>query len=277
MATTKFNLIITDTAQILKATRANATLDAGSYTSAMLARYANRAIREFLIEKLVTLTPFQFAEAYPEYVKESGALTLAGGVVAKPTDAIYILDVRQTTTRFSRIQQKDVESIITGINRIMVPSATKPFFWEDGGNINTLGVTSGNITARYIVVHQDISPITGSTSSGTSNSGSGTWVSSTRTLTCAMDRSFSSNDINKLIAFGGTTVGYIGIIESVTNGTTVVLRGDGLPGNFSPSKVLLSDTTPDSNDLKLNEYWHPEIVQRCVGMALADAKNTQLS
>ena len=277
MATTKFNNIILDTARILKAARTLATDDAGSYTSALLTRYANRSIRKFLIERIQQLMPFQFAEAFPEYVKESGALTLTAGLTAKPTDAIYILEVRQGSTRFSRVQQKDVESLVTGINRTMVPSATKPFFWEDGGNINTLGVTSGNITARYIVVHQDISPITGSTSSGTSNSGSGTWVSSTRTLTCAMDRSFSSNDINKLIAFGGTTVGYIGIIESVTNGTTVVLRGDGLPGNFSPSKVLLSDTTPDSNDLKLNEYWHPEMVQRCVQMALADAKNTQLT
>ena len=289
MATTKFNLIITDTAQILKATRANATLDAGTYTSAMLARYANRAIREFLIEKLVTLTPFQFAEAYPEYVQESGALTLAAGVVAKPSDSIYILEVRQGTTRFARVQQKDVEGLVTQIggvvaNRTMIPSATRPFFWDDGGNIHTLGITSGDIVARYVVVHQDIAPSIASAGVGKygTSIGLATYTAATNTLAGAtMSVNFAVTDVNKniMLLSTGTIKVYLGKIASYISTTSVTLAGDGLPTtNLAAddiTAILVSDV--DITDLKLNEYWHPEIVQRCVQMALADAKNTQLS
>jgi hypothetical protein len=217
-------------------------------------------------------------------VKTSGALALVAGSVAKPTDCLYVMNVNNTTYGFPRISQKSVEGVVTGINRVIVPSATKPFFYEEGGNIKTLGVTAGNITARYIVVHQDMAPSLSSAGSGKYGTGITTaiYTLATRTLSAAtMSAAFAAIDVSKRITFIGEVQVYWGRIASYVSATSVILSGDGLPpwniGMGDIHAILVVDNDNDTADLKLNEYWHPEIVQRCVQMALADTKNTQLT
>lgn len=280
MATTKFNAIILAAARRLKTPRAAATTDVEPYTSAILTEYANRAVRDMLTEHLKGMGEARFAEFFPEYVKESGALALSTGVTAKPSDALLVLDVVNDTKtlKFYKLAQPSVQSVRAGIDKLIVPSATRPVFFEENALIQTLGVTTGNIIARYIQTHQDISPIITAAGNGNFNTAAGSWTASSRTLAATMNAAFVAGDMNKRIMFRSATVVYAGWIERQVTAGSVVVRGDGLPtANITAGNVIdvmVSDLDPDASDLKLNAAWHGAIIDRMVALAMADARVT---
>jgi hypothetical protein len=284
MATTKFNSILMDVATRLKSPRAYATYDvdlngnASVYTSALLTKHINRAIRDLLKEKYESMGDAVFMESFPEYVRTSGVLTLAAGVVAKPVDAFMVVGMSVSTyaVKFDHVKQTIVDDIRTGREKQIVPSATRPVFWDESGVINSLGLLAGNVVMKYIVTHQDIVPVI---SSGTGNwlTGSdGAWTAATRLLAGTMHASFATTDVNKRVMFRNSTNTYEGRIESRGSNTTVVLIGDNLPaGNITTGSVLaimVSDTDSDSSDLKINSNYHAEIINKAVEYALMDAK-----
>jgi hypothetical protein len=71
---------------------------------------------------------------------------------------------------------------------------------------------------------------------------------------------------------------YFGNIESFVSTTSVVVRGDAIPaGNLaSVTDVLVSDVQ-ETTDLKINSYWHAELIDRSVRYGIADAKNNVIS
>jgi hypothetical protein len=44
----------------------------------------------------------------------------------------------------------------SGQDGIIVPSATRPVFWEEDGIVKTLGILDANVIGRYIKLHADI-------------------------------------------------------------------------------------------------------------------------
>jgi hypothetical protein len=274
VSTLIFNSVLRAVARRLKAERTLATDDAGAYTSVLLTEYVNRAIKDLLIDKYLQLGDDRFRTLFPEYVKTSGALTLSGGVVAKPNDAFVITNLSTSGgIEFKKLKQSQVEDVRRGTEMIIVPSASRPVFWEEAGNIYTLGVTSGDVVARYIQTPADITPSTVSAGNGNFNTATGAYTSATRTLVVSMNANFTASDINKTIIFRSATVTYLATIESCSAVNTVVLRaGNGLPAGdvATVAQVMVSDL--QSEDLKINPYFHADIINRAVAYGLMDAQ-----
>lgn len=287
MATTKFNANIIEAARRLKSARTSAGPSEDStkkYSSALLTQYENRAVRDLLKELYEALGDKGFGDVVPEYIATSPALTLASGIVAKPADAWHITDLLKSdrTVKFHKIPSLEVENVRSGQDGLIVPSATRPVFWEEGPNIYTLGLTTGDVIARYVKTHQDITVITDAAGNGTiyTTAANLTWTAATKTVAIAAISIFSSADVNKLLIFRTSSIVYIGTIQSVTEvgGTTtnLVLSGDGLPaGNIAAPNIIelvMSDVGPGATDLKLADNHFGNIIDRMVAFGLADAK-----
>lgn len=283
MATTKLNKVILAAARRLKDGRVYAT-DAGKrFSSAVLTGYANDAVRQFVLDMYNTLGEEErFEEMFPELVKTSGVLVLAGGAVAMPSDALYMTDLstENYAVRFTKLSQDLVDMVRAGRDKLIVPIASKPVFWQEGNSIKTLGVTSGNVIGRYIIMPTDVSPIVGVAGAGNKNTATGSYVAATRTLTVTMTSALSAvNDVNKIVVLysTGTTSVYVGRISSVTTvgpaNAVMVLDGDGLPQvnlTANVSVVLIVDYEAFQSDIVLKEIWLPQIVDRMVALGGKD-------
>jgi hypothetical protein len=287
--TTYLNNLILATARKLKDERTSAASsdDTGHvYSSALLTEYANRAVRNYLAAELNSLGIKAFARKYPEYVKQSSALSLSSGSVAKPADALFVFDLvlSDLSLRFDPISQENVAQALAGEAGLGAPSATHPGFYEESGNIKTLGVTSGTVLARYISVHPDLAVITTATSVGIiyTTAANLTWTAATKLLTVDGElHLFDTIDpTNQIIQFWKSGVVYTGRVSSyhITIGgdAEVYVQGEALPASdITPSSLLglaISGHGPEADDLKLNEHWHGEILERMVQMGQADAE-----
>ena len=279
MATTTLNTLILQASRMVQEARTNAGVggDTGMrYTSANWADYVNKALRDFLADKVVTLGVEKFALMFSEYVKTSGVLTVASGVVAKPSDALWVMAVAKSdyTLWYDRVAEEDVVSVQTGRNAMIVPSASRPVFWESDGNINTLGLTSGSIVCRYIVSPSALSVITSAAGSGKKNTANGQYTAATRLLQATMNSGFASGDENRTVMFWDNAASkvYFGQIASVKDADEVYLTGDGLPAaNIAAGSVtiVLMEQLRDP-DVKLLPLWHGELLQRIVKYAMSD-------
>jgi hypothetical protein len=273
--TTKFNSLLLEIFQRMKDPIISATANGVTYTNVLATYHLNRAIRDFLIEKINNYQR-HFPDVFPEYVKTGGSLTLSGGVVAKPTDCFSILNLYASGVDFTKVEQYRVAQIQNGTEPITIASATKPVFWEEGSNIKTLGLTSGSVVPRYIVTHQDITPTLGS-GGGNFSTGSGAFLTATRAIMIAMNTSFATTDVNKTIMIRSSSAVYQGIIESFVSTSSVIIRGEAIPtGNITVADAMVSDASPDSSDLLLNPYWYGEIIERAITYVIEDTKNTKL-
>lgn len=280
MATTTLNTLILQASRMVQEARTDAGVggDTGMrYTSANWTDYVNKALRDFLADKVVTLGVEKFALMFSEYVKTSGVLTVASGVVAKPSDALWVMAVAKSdyTLWYDRVAEEDVVSVQTGRNAMITPSASRPVFWESDGNINTLGLTSGNIVCRYIVTPTALSVITSAAGSGKKNTANGQYTAATRLLQATMNSGFASGDENRTVMFWDNAASkvYFGQIASVKDADEVYLTGDGLPAaNIAAGSVtiVLMEQLRDP-DVKLLPLWHGELLQRIVKYALSDA------
>jgi hypothetical protein len=286
MSSVKFNNNILEAAARMKDARTTAASSDDTnkrYTSAMWTRYQNRAIRDFLLEWFQKIGPDEFQNLFPEYIKTGSPLTLSSGSVATPADAFVVTELKNSagTIKFWRIEQKTVQDVLLGIDGLIVPSATRPVFYEEAGNIKTLGITTGDVIPRYIKTHQDIAVSVASAGTGkVKTGGSGAFNASTRTLSgLVMSPVFASGDEGKWLMFidtTGTVSVFMARIESVVSATSVILTDDyGLPASNivagQVGDVLVADI--DNVDLVLPEYWHGNIINRMVQFAMQDAKN----
>jgi len=290
MATTKLNSVIVAVARKLQDERtdASASSDTGTvYHSVLLTEYANRAVRDLLREKFLALGKEGFAGLLPEYIVESAALTLDAGSVAKPVGAWFVLDLYKSdkTIKFEPLEPDEVGSVLTSEAGLDNATASRPKFYEEGSNIKTLGLTSGNVIARYIKAHQDLTVITGASGDGKSSSDTAAYTATTKTWDADIYNTFAvAADAGKPMMFRTASVVYFGTIVSVTNVAPdegdplghcyIVLEGDGLPSGNVASIVesMIADMGPLDSDLKLNENWLGEIIDRMVAMGEADAE-----
>lgn len=281
MATTKFNNNILLAARRLKDRRTDASVngDTGQrYSSALLTNYQNKAIKELLREKFAEIGAAEFMRAFPELVKTSGVLTLTAGVVAKPSDAFLVIDLDSSdyAVHFDVLEQSEVQRVRSGADPLKAPSATLPVFWDENGSINTLGLTTGSVVARYIVKPDDLAVITSAAGNGKKNSANGQYTTATKLLQATMSTGFASGDENRVVMFYDNAAGkvYYGTIASVKDADEVYLSGDGLPaadiaaGNVT---IVLMEQLQDA-DVKLNALWFGNIVDRMVQYGLADAQ-----
>lgn len=285
MATTRFNSLILESARRLKDERTDPSSggDTGrKYNSALLTQYANRAIRDFLVETYKQIGEDLFVGLFPELVRESGALSLTSGVVAKPTDAWFVFDLIKSddTVRFEKIPQEKIFSIRAGKAGLYNASATHPKFFEEEGNIKTLGVTTGDVKARYIKTHQDIAVNINTTPGGNYlSSGTPTYTAATKTLAGGtMAAVYAATDEGKFITFKSSDNDiWIAKIKTFVSTTWVILEGDGLPAaDKSVTQVHIPPFTNGTDDLILNQNWYGEIIARMVAMGLQDASNQSL-
>jgi len=101
-------------------------------------------------------------------------------------------------------------------------------------------------------------PISFSSTAKRSTSGTGTWTAATRTLVFAgMNADFDSGDVGKLVTIRIVNDIYLGTIEAVTDGDTVVVRGVILPAadaTVDEVQVLgtaLTGSTVDISSLRI--------------------------
>lgn len=295
VATSNFNSIILASARKLKDERTYPTSagDTGKvFTAAVLAEYTNRAVRDFLTAQFIKLTEAlgqaaakeEFARRFPEYIATSGSLTLSSGSVAKPTDCWFVLDLSKSdlSLKFEPLEPDEIGSVLVSDAGLDNASATHPKFYEQGTTIKTLGVTSGDVIARYIRFQTDITSVTGTAGNGHifTDAAYVTWTAATRLLSFNIAGSpsgYTASDIGKVVSFRTATVAYVGIIEAVNSSAdpiTVTLRGDGIPsGNIAAPDIIdiiCADVGPVDSDLKLNANWYGEIIERVVAMGEAD-------
>ncbi len=286
MATTRFNSIIVAAARSLQAERTTAGPSgdsaANGFTSAVLSDYANRAVRDFIRDTFAQLKE-NFGNLIPEYVKRA-TLTLVAGVAALPSSAWLVLDVQTSdhATKFTKLESKEVDDVMAGQDGMMDPSASQPVFWQEGLNLYTLGVTTGNVIVRYIMKHEDITVVTASTGNGTiyTTAANLTWTAATKILTVAgqLHMFGGADETNKIIIFRTAAIVYIGRIVSyrITIGSDceITLSGDGLPGGdiAAPNIIefVVSDFSPDVNDILLNDQHFGDIITRMLAMAHVD-------
>jgi hypothetical protein len=288
MATTNLNTLIRAAARKLKDERTSpaSSDDTGHvYSSALLTEYANRAVRDFLRDSFKALGKDRFAELFPEYIKQSGVLTLASGLAAKPSDAFLVIDlfVSDLSLKFDPLGESKVAQVQVSDAGLDNASATHPKFWDEDGSIKTLGVTSGSVIARYISIHPDLSVITTATSAGTvyTTAANLSYTAATKLLIIDGELHIFDTNIptNQVIQLWTSTTVYTGRVSSyhITIGgdAEVYLDGENLPASdIVPSNLLgiaISGSGPNPNDIKLKEYWHGEILERMVQMGEADA------
>lgn len=286
MATTILNNLILQASRKVQEYRTSAasTDDTGRrWLSSNWTDYTNRAIRDFLKEKFIQYGPKAFGELFPDYMKQSGSLTVVSGSVVKPSDSFIVTDLwmADNSATFFRIPQDLVAGVVGGFDRSIVPSTSNPCFYEEGGYIKTLGLTSGSVYARYIKSHADLAVITTANGNGKYATAFTTayYVASTGVLfVTTMSSSFASGDENKQVVFQDNSgVVYSGHIASVVNGTTVSLyeasRDDGLPAaNITAGNItsaIMGDT--HNTDVLLNSFWFGEILDKIVAYAQQDA------
>src|SRR3990167_1771527 len=231
MATVVMNDLILKAARKVQEYRTSAAI-AGDlatfrFTSADWTDYINRAVREYLKEKMEQLGIEGFRMLYPEYEKESGILTVAAGAVAKPSDALVILNLEKSdaTIFYDLLPKNRIAGVQAGRETEIVPSVTKPVFWEEDGFIKTLGLTTGNVIARYIKTHTDVLPITSAAGDGVHSTIAGQYTAATQVLAITMNRSFTSGDENRRLMFYDTAAAkvYYARVKTVASVTSVVV------------------------------------------------------
>jgi hypothetical protein len=279
MATTILNSLIIQASRMIQEYRTDAGTGGDSnkrFKSSNWTDYTNRALRDLLRDKLAQLGSKQFAEQFAEYIKTSGVLTVVSGSVSKPSDALWVLEVAKSDLSiwYDRVPEEEVMSVKTGRNMMIVPTSTKPVFWEENGSINTLGLTAGNIVARYIEAPSALAVITSAAGNGKKNTANGQYTAATKLLQATMSTGFAAGDENRVVMFYDNAAGkvYYGTIASVKDADEVYLSGDGLPAaNIAAGSVtiVLMEQLQDA-DVKLKSIWHGELLERIVKYALAD-------
>jgi hypothetical protein len=285
MATSVLNSLILKASRMVQEMRTSAAATDDTdrrWKSENWTDYVNRALRDYLQEKLQELGLKEFMKMYPEYVKPSGVLTLVSGSVAKPTDALIVVDLVKSdlSVYFERLDPTEVESVRTGANPLYVPSATAPVFWEEDGKIKTLGQISGNVIAKYIATPIDLVVITAAAGNGKRNTFSGQYTHATRLLQGTMNVPFAAGDENRKIMFYDNSAGkvYYGRIASVKDSDEVyvdevVPGAGGLPaadiaaGNVT---MIMMEQVSDP-DIALKNFWHGELLNRIIQYAMADS------
>jgi len=290
MATVVMNDLILKAARKVQEYRTSAAIGGDSatfrFTSADWTDYINRAVRKYLKERLDLLGVEGFRVLYPEYEKPSGVLTLAAGAVAKPSDALVILNLAKSDLSifYEMLPRERITAVQTGRDTEIVPSATKPVFWEEEGFIKTLGLTTGNVVARYIKTHTDVLPIASAAGVGVKNTAAGEYTVATQLLSApTWSRTLQSTDANRRLMFYDNAAGkvYYARAKTIPSVASVVIEsvdGSVLPAaNIAAGDVtivLMEETA--NEDIVLNKMWHDEIVERVFGYAIADWEGSQL-
>jgi len=293
MATTLFNLNILAAARkrLDKRSSAGPGDDTGHvYSSGLWSEYQNRAVRDILKLLYDSVGEKDFGNIIPEYMVTSGSLSLVGGVFAKPADCWHVVDLVKSdlSVKFHKLKSSEVEDVRAGQNGVIVPTATRPVFWEEGPNIYTLGLTSATVIARYIKTHQDIVVSVAPIDAGHKylTAANIEYVAATKTLRITDTLpagGWVAADANRDLVFYTASQVYKGRIVSVTldsgpDHIDIVITGDGIPATNISASNILAVVTPaisgsDDADLKLNGNFFGDLIDRMAAFALEDSKN----
>jgi hypothetical protein len=216
----------------------------------------------------------------PESMRTSGDLPVIANRTVRPVDAWIVTEAMDTAHK-ARVQvlgDDEIIDVIVGKNTLITPTDKRPVLYQEGDGLIILpkptAITA--IVARYIKVHQDIVVNISTTSAGNFlNVGFANYTSATRQLQGVMLIPFADTDINKEVMFkdAGTSIVYRARIESRVDADTVVLTpGSVPPGSVATiDQVLVSDNSPDDNDLILKPTWDSQIIDKMVQYASQDA------
>ena len=289
MATSLFNGLIITASQRLKDARTDPTVngDIGRrYSSSLLQKYANQAVRDLLLAQL-NASSDKFSADFSDYVKPGNQLALTQtttggvtyGIVPTPAEAFLVISLQTTAgVKFRHLKATEIQDVKLGVDGLIVPSATNPVFWEENGSIWTLGVVTGNVIPRYVRTHQDITVSTSAAGAGKKNSGNGSYAAASQTLTIAMTGNFvQGTDENDRIMFWDNAASkvYYARIGSIPSTGACTLLGDGLPtvdiaaGNITICMMATNDIT----DLILDQSWFEQVLDGMLKYAMIDAKN----
>jgi len=280
MITTRFNTNILVTARKFqgKRTTATPTGDPGErLSSARLADYENQAIRRILLENYIaTGSPAAFAEKIPWYVKTTLGVVFNGTSAPLPADGWMVESITTPDgKKFRRALQHQVAGILSGTERILVPTADEPVFWQEENSIFFRPSLSAEaVVVRYIRRHEDLAVLDSPSTSGRINLIPGTFTVATRTIVVNLNAALTVADVNKPFSFYDGLKVYDGFILSVTNGTTFTAGGDALPAaDAAVATILISDVSP--GEILLPDTYDPQIVAYMIEAAQTDHKLNQ--
>lgn len=282
MASTRFNNNILVAARRLQQNRSVAGPggDTGNrYTSARLSDYQNRAIRD-LIKAKYDAAPEVFPLRYPQMMKTSDPFTInALTRIAIPSDVWLVTELWLGSLKFKKVPDHRIGDVLSGVDRLIVPSVNEPAFFTENGYMYFLPDTglTGEVKYRFVKEHADIAVNTAASGVGNKNTANGAFTVATKQLTAAMSIAFADSDVGKKIIFAtvngiGTLTGvYESLIFAKVSATEVTIGGDYLPtANEIVSTVLVSDYTPELSDIQISKYDDGAIIDLMVGLATTD-------
>ena len=154
MITTRFNTTILTAARKLQASRTVATAagDASQrLTSARLADYENTAIRRILLEEYSSLGIPGFVATLPWYVRTSPEVIVTGPPIDLPADGWMVESVVAAGVNFRHALPHQIAGILAGTERVLVPSAAEPVWWQEEGFVQVRpALVATPFTLRYI-------------------------------------------------------------------------------------------------------------------------------
>ena len=128
------------------------------YTSDLLRQYQNMAIKDLIRETYVAARD-QVDKILPEMVSESADITLSGGGVGTlPTGVWIVLEAAKSdySIYYQKIDQNPLK-VRANRDALMVPSATKPFWYQIG---TTIQILPTNVTGPIHVWALSVPPDT---------------------------------------------------------------------------------------------------------------------
>lgn len=123
------------------------------YTSALLCKYQNQAIRD-IIRELYLQYGNKLVTVLPEMIVESGDITLSSGLGNLPAECWVVLEAAKSdySLYYTKIDQ-DVLKVKAARDPLLAPSGSKPAFYQIGLTIQVLP-TSVTGPARAFYVRQ---------------------------------------------------------------------------------------------------------------------------
>lgn len=158
MAEARFSANILKAARRLSDPRVTAgESDTGHrYTAAILTAYQNDAIKSIVAE-LIREKGIEVARDLPELIKTSTGLTVTTGAASLPADSAKAVEVYSSTQYYWPIPlNSSPAKAASGSDPFITPSATRPYWYEEGQQIKVLGGATANIYVRYVQAPADL-------------------------------------------------------------------------------------------------------------------------
>lgn len=120
------------------------------WSETLVAGFLNEAIRDIYKETYMKFGSDIYYQM-PDICKLSGDTTVTAGTFVMAADQWIVLEIKpKTGALYYRRITHNLLKVIQGLDGIIQPSSSKPYFYQLGRSIFTLGVTSDTVHVLYV-------------------------------------------------------------------------------------------------------------------------------